>query len=252
MGGAGGSAGDGGRQSGGAVVKRIFRLWVVTLGWAIGSMPTVNAQSAVCSMFSNAALQRNQQIYVRQGVTAIDFNPAGETVRHVEVSNPDKVSINFDGDIDSGYATTVFLRPVTGVTIPHLPQSPTTQVMVLTQDGAGQRKTYPFQLVYAPNGSDCSVWSIYPDTDGLPTIELADRRRVPVEYVTMGLAVAARDGSLPYDNPLRQRVESFLALVENGERVLPAAEQAGVSVAVVRDLAQKGYDDYRSGAASES
>ncbi|MGK7908448.1 MAG: hypothetical protein AB4040_14665 [Synechococcus sp.] len=233
-------------------MKRILSFAVVAFGLLTVSPSKVKAESAVCSMFSTAALKRNQQIYVRPGVTAIDFNPAGETVRHVEVSNPDKVSVNFDGDINSGYATTMFLRPVTGVTIPHLPQGPTTQVMVLTQDGSGNRKTYPFELVYRPNGSDCAVWSIYPDTEGLPTIELADRRRVRVGYVTLGLEVAARDGSMPYDSPLRQRVKNFLALVENGERVLPAAEQSGVSVSLIRDLAQKGYDDYRQGVARES
>ncbi len=216
------------------------------------SVPVANAESAVCSLFSGVAINASQQIYVRPGVTAIDFNPASEVVRHVEVSNPEKVSINYDGDINSGYATTMYLRPVTGVSIPQLPQGATTEVMVTTQDRMGQRKTYPFELVYAHNGSDCSVWSIYPDSQGLPLIELADRRRVPLEYVTMGLAVAARDGSLPYENPLRQRVENFLALVQNGERVLPAAEQVGVSVAVIRELAQKGVDDYQQASASES
>ncbi|MEM6447970.1 MAG: hypothetical protein AAF704_15610, partial [Cyanobacteria bacterium P01_D01_bin.123] len=52
--------------------------------------------------------------------------------------------------------------------------------------------------------------------------------------------------SLPYEHPVRQRVQSFLGLVQNGEQVLPAARRAGLSVAVIQKLAQKGWDDYRT------
>ncbi|MGK7905858.1 MAG: hypothetical protein AB4040_01315 [Synechococcus sp.] len=224
-------------------MKAVTLVIAATLSLAAAAV----AQTPTCSKFASAIQRNGHRVYVRSGVTAIDFNPAGDVIRHVELSNPEKVSLNFDANLDSGYASTIFLRPITGVNIPHLPSGPTTEMLVLTQDRQGGRQTYPFTLVYQATDSNCAVLSVHPDTPGLPLVELTDRRRVPVRFVTMGLEMAVRDGSMPYDNPLRERVQSFLGLVQNGERVLPATQQAGVSITVVQELAQKGYDSYQSG-----
>ncbi|MEL7086777.1 MAG: hypothetical protein AAGM36_20040, partial [Cyanobacteria bacterium J06597_1] len=158
---------------------------------------TVNAQTPTCSKFASAIQSNGHRVHVRSGVTAIDFNPTGEVIRHVELSNPEKVSLNFDAELDSGYASTIFLRPISGVNIPHLPSGPTTEMMVLTEDRQGGRQTYPFTLVYQTSDSNCAVLSVHPDTPGQPLVELADRRRVPLQYVAMVLEMAARYGSMP-------------------------------------------------------
>ena len=213
------------------------------------------SEAAVCSMFTRTAQGVSapvQAVYVRPGVTALNFAPSGETIQHLEVSNPEKVSINFDADINSGMATMVFLRPLTGITIENLPSAPTTQLMVTTVTPSGTRNLYPFTLTYSPNGTNCNIWSIHPETNELPLIELQDRRRVNIEYVTMGLEVAARDGSMPYGNDLRQRANNFLGLVKNGETIFNSAATSGISVSVIQELAQKGYDAYRAGEFSPS
>ncbi|MEO1133712.1 MAG: hypothetical protein AAFX40_13510 [Cyanobacteria bacterium J06639_1] len=223
----------------------MVKIPLLAIAIALLSAPAAIAQTPSCSKFASVIQRDGHQVYVRPGVTAIDFNPAAEVIRHVELSNPEKVSLNFDADLASGSATSLFLRPITGIEIPHLPSSSTTEMMVMTQNRQGTRRTYAFSLVYQPTGADCSVLTVHADTPGLPLVELSDRRRVPIEYVTMGLEVAARDGSLPYEHPLRQRVQNFLGLVQNGEQILPASQQAGLSVALVQELAQKGFDDYR-------
>ena len=106
--------------------------------------------------------------------------------------------------------------------------------------------------MYSPNGSNCNIWSVHAETPGLPSIELQDRRRVKLEFVTMGLEMAARDGSMPYGNELRQRAKNFLGMVRNGESIVNSAATSGISVSVIQELAQKGYDAYQAGEFSPS
>ena len=236
-------------------MKSVFAAVAVGSVLALVRPAVAQSQAAVCSMFTRTAQgvsNPGQSVYVRPGVTALNFAPSGETIQHLEVSNPEKVSINFDADIDSGTATMVFLRPLTGITIENLPSAPTTQLMVTTVTPGGERKLYPFTLVYSPNGKNCNIWSVHAETPGLPLIELPDRRRVKVEFVTMGLEMAARDGSMPYGNELRQRVKNFVGMVRNGETVVNSAAAAGISVSAIQELARKGYEAYRAGELSPS
>ncbi|MEM9315135.1 MAG: hypothetical protein AAGA95_10955, partial [Pseudomonadota bacterium] len=168
---------------------------ILALAIAFSHAPATLART--CSKFASAIQRDGDEVFVRPGVTAIDFSPASEVIRHVELSNPEKVSLNFDADLSSGAASSLFLRPITGIEIPHLPSGTTTEMVVMTQNRQGNRRTYAFTLVYQPTENDCSVLAVHADTEGMPLVELSDRRRVPIEYVTMGLEVAARDGSLP-------------------------------------------------------
>ena len=108
-------------------MKLVLTTVVVGSVLALAHPAPAQSQAAVCSMFTRTAQGVNspgQSVYVRPGVTALNFAPSGETIQHLEVSNPEKVSINFDADINSGTATMVFLRPLTGLTIENLPSAP--------------------------------------------------------------------------------------------------------------------------------
>ena len=209
------------------------------------------AQSQIESTFSSRAQGLNGDIptikvWPGAGVN-LNFIPTGEKISKVWLDDPSKVTIDFDSPLCSGDscepgvgATVIHLRRIQGVKFPNLMQGKNTLLSVITQDGQGQRKLNQFRLVMASGSPEYSAFQIYPDTKETPTLQVRDRI-VPLTTVEIGMRDAESDFLL---NPsLKAKLLNFMALAQNGVPVTVAAQQAGVSMALVTKLAQMGQQN---------
>jgi hypothetical protein len=137
----------------------------------------------------------------------------------------------------------VHLRRITPLQFPNLPRTSSTLLTVITEGAGQKRQMYHFRVLLGSGSPQYSSLVVYPDTSGSPQIELNHRRQAHVEDVEQGLQIAASKnllGSNQGNQNLRPRVLNFLALARNGVAVPAAAEQSGVSMALITQLAEWG------------
>jgi hypothetical protein len=227
------------------------------------AVPTA-LRAQVDSTFSSRAQGLNGplptiKVWSGSGVN-LSFIPTGETIVKVWLDDPSKVTLDFDsplcgsgsgqGNCKGGSgATVVHLRQIYGIKFPNLPQTKATLLSVITQDSGGQRKLNQFRVVMASGAPKYAAFLVYPDTKKAPTLQVRDRI-VPLTIVEGGLRKAESQRLLT--PALRGKVLNFLALAQNGVPVTVAAQQAGVSMALVTKLADMGQQNQFPDALSPS
>lgn len=216
----------------------------------LSSNPT--SAQVVRGIFSRSAQGHNgslQSVEVWPGFsTAISFLPVGEVVRVAQLSDPSRISLSADSALTSQseapQARVLFLRQITPLTIPGITRTPTgsTLLSVITEvpGQPNSAKLYQFEIIPASGKAQYTAIAIQPDSQGTPLIELSKLRRARIEEVELGLSVANQK-DLVIDDTLHQRVQIFTSLVRNGETIANAAQKAGLSMAVITQLAEWGY-----------
>lgn len=222
----------------------------------------VKAEPPVRSVFSNQAQGLGGEITtitVWSGAgTNLNFIPTGETIKKIWLDDPSKIVLDFDSPLcpasaareqvsncgDSN-AMVVHLRRINPMKFSSLPQTETTLLTVITEGATKDRKLYQFRVQLGKGKPQYSTLSIYPDSRGTPSIELNRSRRARLEDVEKGLRVAVAKkllGANQGNQAVQTKVNNFLALCRNGVTITDAAQQAGVSMALITRLAEWGWE----------
>jgi hypothetical protein len=188
------------------------------------------------------------ELHLGHGVT-LNFRPVGTVVRRAWLDDPSQVTLDFDdtrcqavtapGDCAS---TVIHLRRIHPLSFPGLPATATTTLTVVTDSDL-----YTFQLAFPQSGAPAySILAIHPDAPSPhATAILVTQIASPagVRWVEQGLVEAQRRNLVATDEPLWERLQAFLSRLKQGTPMAEAAQEAGVSEALVVRLAQMGRPD---------
>lgn len=181
--------------------------------------------------------------------------PTGEIIKKVWLDDPSQITLDFDGPMcmpvgalggsscEDSAATVIHLRRIHPLKFPNLPRTKSTLLSVISQTSSGERKLYQFRVAYGSGAPQYHTVSIYPDVQTLPAIERNTLLQVQLQDIERGLQVAkSRNllGASQGNQRLLIRVQNFLDLVSSGTTLQSAANQAGVSTALVSKLASLG------------
>lgn len=172
--------------------------------------------------------------------TAIDFSLTKQRITSVVLADPSKLVYNADLPIESGQATTLFLKQIQPLKFPGATRANLTNLFIKTVDAQGRQQLHIFNVVAAqgvPEYSGVQVSKTVSQTSSvLPTLstpELLDR-------VEAGMQVAIARGLAKADDPLCDQVRQFLKDARDGDSIQVAANRAGISLALLQKLIRMG------------
>lgn len=188
------------------------------------------------------------EIHPGHGVT-LNFRPVGAVVRRAWLDDPSQMTLNFDDTrcalvVAPGEcaATVIHLRRIHTLAFPGLPATATTTLTVVTD-----RDLYTFQLAFPQSGAPAySILAIQPDAPSpYATAILTTQIASPagVRWVEQGLLEAHRRNLVATGDPLWERLQALLEQLKQGRPLREAAQNAGVSEALVVRLAELGRSD---------
>lgn len=182
--------------------------------------------------------------------TTLNFRPTGERIRKVWLDDPSQVTLDFDHAGCLGAeakatcaASVIHLRRINRLNFPDLPIVATTSLTVLTD-----RSLYKFHLTFPVSGSPSYYTvEIQPDRGVSSTPKLTRSKiqgQAGVQVLERGLQVAEARKLIMQGNALWHRVRSLLQLVRQGTSIPKAAQQVGVSEALIARLAEMGQETH--------
>ena len=140
---------------------------------------------------------------------SIDFSKSGERVYKVWLDDPSKLTVDFDGPLESG-AQVIHLRRITGLSFENLPSGSSTLLTVVTRSGSASN-VYYFNVGYG--ATDTTGIAIVPATSStlqLTRHSLSETEPVDLEMVHLGLQDAIANSVISPESPVIERVEQFL------------------------------------------
>ena len=230
-------------------MKTVWMSWMVAGLVALGGVKGIPAQAQ--SRVSVSARQAQGETASPSPViklwpgygTNLSFLDTNETIVRVWIDDPSRVALDFDEplcptavatDCVSGNPAVIHLRRIQGLRFENLPRAIGTLLTVITETAGGDRKLYQFRIEFATGEPEYHTISIQPTSPIHPVIGLFDMRR--------GLQIAADQDLIHSDQELWSRLQRFLTLVRSGVAVPHAAQQAGVSLEVITQLATWGAE----------
>ena len=208
-------------------------LWSFALpSWAQGTR-TVSTETA-----RGETNLTTVEIYPSHGVT-LNFRPTEDFVRRAWLDDPSQVTLDFDDGrclttADECAATVIHLRRIHPLTFPGLPATATTTLTVVTDS-----EVYAFQLAFPESGTPTyRIVNIESDTSPQQSIAIAGTPGA--QLVEQGLAVAQQSQLIAADDPLWERIQAFLQALRQGASFTEATQAAGISAALVFQLAELG------------
>lgn len=179
------------------------------------------------------------KIWEAHGVN-LSFITVGETIRKVWLDDPAQFVLNVDGCLENlsadscteSGASVLHIRRIKPINFPGLPRTPSgsgAHLTVITEAVNGQRKIYSFRLLTGSGQPEYSTIEITP-------APLSVRNQILIASIRQGLEVAQKNQQISPNDPLWNRIETFLGLLNNGQTVEQAAAQAQISLALVRRL----------------
>jgi len=106
----------------------------------------------------------------------------------------------------------------------------------VVETATGERQIYTFRIELAAGEPEYHTLAISPEPSNQPAIQVGSRQ-ANLEAVELGLQVAASRQLIEREQLLWRKIQTFLALARNGATISDAAQQAGVSLAVITRLA---------------
>jgi hypothetical protein len=247
-------------------------LWGGCLTTAIFLFFTTNAVAEITFRQVSASQSQGQggkdvptlEISPLWGLT-ISFIKTNELVQQVRISDPSRVLVDFDAPLGSGTETRQQVqtntqgRTINGASIIYLRQigdpiklptrltrsaknSNKIPLTVITVDRSNQRKLYQFLLVLGKDTKYSTV-EVVPDsqlprrTPATPTLALVPTGDVAKQFAN-GLALATKNNIVVPASPLDRRLQVLLGLLQKGESLESAAQQADVPLPVVNQIMQ--------------
>ncbi|MGP1385726.1 MAG: hypothetical protein ACTS2F_19355 [Thainema sp.] len=219
--------------------------WIGALATLSIMVPAVQAQS-VLSISADSAQgrvgSRSPVIHLWPGYgTNLSFLPTQEHIVQVWIDDPSRVALAFDqplcpasteSDCVAGRPSVIHLRRIQGPAWAYLPRASGTLLTVMTETAGGERHLYTFQIEFDSGEPAYHTVALQPASPIDPILGPSDVRR--------GLQIAESWQMIRPGQDLWQRLHRFLTLTRNGIPVPTAAQQAGVSVAVITRLADWG------------
>jgi hypothetical protein len=211
------------------------------------SVPTIAEAGTVRTIFARSLDGTNG---VKSSVTLwkgpglnLSFIGTGENVRAIFLDDPSKIAWKTDcprevvGDCRPQviHLSRIQPLPFTGLT-----KGADTLLTVETERPDGTRRLYPIHVVLGGGTPQYDTLIVQADSKAVALIELSDLRRATVDDVQKGLASQEQSRIIKRSEPLYSRVQSFIALVRNGETIPSASASAGVSMTLINHLAQLG------------
>ncbi|MEO0771372.1 MAG: hypothetical protein AAFY72_18455 [Cyanobacteria bacterium J06649_4] len=169
---------------------------------------------------------------------SIDFSKSGERIYKVWLDDPSKLTVDFDGPLESG-AQVIHLRRITGLSFENLPSGNSTLLTVVTRSGSTSN-VYYFDIGYG--ATDTTGIAILPASSIALTDSLApaDTEPVELEMVRLGLQDAIANNIISPESPVIPRVEQFLTASGTGTAQRIAANEAELPWPIINQLAIRG------------
>jgi hypothetical protein len=211
-------------------MKRLLRAVGMTIS-LFGFIPIAHAQTPVIAI----------AVFPEHGTT-INFRTTGSTVRKAWIDDPSKVTLDFDDaaclNAESDRpcnVSVIHLRRIHPLYFPGLPTTTTTGLTVVTD-----RDIYQFRLSFPKSGSPKSPTIDVPS--GRPMTASARTVEQPSDSQALGrgLQVALSQRLITPGDALWQRLKMLLKLLRNGTSTVDAAQQVGVSQALLQRLTEMG------------
>lgn len=178
------------------------------------------------------------ELHPGHGVT-LNFRPTGDFVQRAWLDDPSQVTLDFDDTrcavtSEACAATVIHLRRIQPLSFPGLPATETTTLTVVTDSDL-----YAFQLSFPDSGSPSyRIIHVQPEVALEPAISIADQSGA--HLIEQGLVVAQQRQLITAGDPLWERIQAFLGQLEQGIPLSAAARDAGISEALVFQLAELG------------
>ncbi len=179
--------------------------------------------------------------------TNVNFIPTGEVVKKVWLDDPSRIVIDADGSLciqsdgsgcTDGGASVIHLRRINKIHFPHLPQTPTTLLSVVTENPQGQRRLYQFRVTYGTGVPKETTISVNPDIHR-PAPGSTEGILVRLTRIQRGLERAEQTGMIhpTYGNQaISARVRTFLAWGKSGVPLEQAAARTELPLSLLVEL----------------
>lgn len=207
----------------------------------------VMAQAAYQQVDQERATTRAISVHVHSGrMTSIDFQNVQEIITYIGLGDASRLVYHTNLPLESGRANTLFLQPIQPLTFPGATRHDITNLVVQTRDSEQNSHLYNFNIIHVPELPSHLGIQIIPSSPSPPQIEIGWGRQASLEDVEMGLFLAIRKGYTSPSDPIVLAVRECLALVRHHELSLTqAADQAGVNMAVLVELAKITWEVYQ-------
>jgi hypothetical protein len=195
----------------------------------------------------NAQLQ-TVKVWNGHGVS-ISFYRTGETIKKIWLDDPSKFVLDVDGCLEglgrcekgqSG-AGLVHLRKINKVNIPGLPNATNGAHLTVITESGSTRKSYHFRIVPARGQPEYSQIEIIGNTSKQDNKPKGDYTALSdSKYIRKGMQVALRNKWANSDSELWGKLNKLVELRAQGEELVTAANNTGVSMELVAKLMELG------------
>lgn len=172
--------------------------------------------------------------------TAIDFSAVNQRITSVVLGDPSRLVYTADVPIESGQASTLFLKQIQPLKFPGATTATLTNLLIKTIDAQGRQQLHSFNVVAAHGSPEYS--SVQVSRTATKTNSIAPALSTPelLERVEAGIQVAIARGLAKSNDPLFDQVRQFLKGVRSGNSIQVAASRAGISLALLQKLSRLG------------
>lgn len=176
--------------------------------------------------------------------TNLNFLPTGERIQRVWLDDPSRITLDFDSPLcqsresrncAASSASIIHLKRIHPINWPGLPKTDATLLTVVTEGPAG-RQLYQFQVAYGTGKPQYTTLEVKTGGSGIT----ATHGSSDLRQIERGVKVAIERQLIQPGSPLAIRLSHFLRLTRSGTPIPSAAQQAGISLALVQKLASLG------------
>lgn len=223
---------------------------VITFGLITVSF-SVDAQQpgALTASPSQSVTEKAINLQVWTGrATAIDFSSVNEQITQIFLADPSRFTYATDTPLETGRATTIFLRRIKPLQFPNLTTASVTNLFVKTKIANGNMRLYTFNLQAGenlPKYSTIDIAAVSGVEQQRQTLEVGSFRRATLSDIERGLVAAVRLGYAPTRDPIVFKVREFLAIARNtsSQTLVEIAQKVNLPLPVLTEIGLLGIED---------
>ena len=225
--------------------------YIIALGLITFSVP-VDAQPGALPQRPNenqslAEKAINLQVWTGRA-TAIDFSSVKEQITQIFLADPSRFTYATDTPLETGRATTIFLRRIKPLQFPNLTTASVTNLFVKTKTANGNVRLYTFNLQAGENSpkySTIDIAAVSGVAEQRRTLEVGSFRRATLSDIERGLVAAVRLGYAPTRDPVVFKVREFLAVARNtsSQSLIEIAQKVNLPLPVLTEIGLLGIED---------
>jgi len=231
----------------------LSKVIAITFGLVIVyAVPVQAQQPTILKVSTNEGRGLNGQainVKVWAGrATAIDFSGVNERITQIFLADPSRFTYASDTPLESGQATTIFLRQIQPLKFPQLTTATVTNLFVKTITAKGTTRLYTFNVQPGENLPKYSGLIIVEES-GVElkkrTLEVGSFRPATLQDIERGLVSALHRGYTPTSDSIVTKVRKFLVLARNtnDKSWLEIAQYVNLPLPVLTALGLLGIED---------